>query len=203
MNQSGAGGVRGLCGLYRSSNWRPKNSSLGFVAVQWECRELENVTNKQPDNRLMSRTSEIHRKESKGLHQARVVSNEKRCSKHPNATGIPAWVDRVALLTTGVRVRAQLRSKLTMVKLCMWWAVENAVEEKFMEVLMVTYKGEVWASLFKFVSWIVRSPESYGMTCLKHAACFLPPLAFGLSMALLWSEVISSFEKLKDGYQSR
>lgn len=86
MNQSRAHGVRGL---YRSCSRRPENSSLGFVAVQWECRELENVTNKQPDNRLMSRTSEIHHKESKGLHQARVVSNEKRCSKYPNATGIP------------------------------------------------------------------------------------------------------------------
>lgn len=41
------------------------------------------------------------------------------------------------------------------------------------------------------------------MTCPKSfkAAFFLPPLAFGLSMMLLWSEVIAGFQELKDGYK--
>lgn len=35
------------------------------MTVQWE---LENTADKQPHNRLMSRMSETHPKESKGLH---------------------------------------------------------------------------------------------------------------------------------------
>lgn len=51
-----------LCG------WRPEKFGVFSVAVKWEFRELKEVTDKQPDNKLMIRMSEIHQEESKGLH---------------------------------------------------------------------------------------------------------------------------------------